>query len=306
MINKITVKNYLGEKMEMILREPEKSGFLIYSVTGLGPVKASINTTEVTTNDGSLFNSARLDERNIVIGILFDDDNGNYTIEDLRHKSYKYFPIKKYLELIIETDTRKVKTFGYVESNDPSIFSDKEGTQISIICPDSYFYSLDDSNTITIFSGEEPLFEFPFSNESLINKTIEFGRLNLVSEANIFYNGDANIGVTMYIHAIGIVGDITIYNTGTREFMIIYVSKIQELTGKPFDAGDDIIISTIKGNKFIKLLRNGKYTNIINSIDKKSSWFQLAKGDNLFAYTAVSGSNNARFRIENSTIYEGI
>ena len=43
-----------------------------------------------------------------------------------------------------------------------------ETTQISIVCPDPYFYSAgpDGTNT-TIFYGVEPLFEFAFSNESL-------------------------------------------------------------------------------------------------------------------------------------------
>ena len=37
------------------------------------------------------------------------------SIEDLRQKSHK-FPLKKSVELTIETDNRYVKTTGYVES----------------------------------------------------------------------------------------------------------------------------------------------------------------------------------------------
>ena len=66
MIYSFTITNYLGDTIKLTLREPALSGFLIKSVTGLGPVKANINTTEVATNDGSKFNSARLTQRNIV------------------------------------------------------------------------------------------------------------------------------------------------------------------------------------------------------------------------------------------------
>lgn len=71
MIHSFAITNYLGDRIKLDLREPEVSGFLIKSVTGLGPVKATVNTTEVVTNDGSMFNSARLSQRNIVFQIVF-------------------------------------------------------------------------------------------------------------------------------------------------------------------------------------------------------------------------------------------
>ena len=117
MIYSFTITNYLGDTIKLTLREPALSGFLIKSVTGLGPVKANINTTEVATNDGSKFNSARLTQRNIVFQMVFVDTLKGESIEDIRQKSYKYFPTKKNVDIIIETDNRYVKTTGYVESN---------------------------------------------------------------------------------------------------------------------------------------------------------------------------------------------
>ena len=73
MIYSIVVTNYLGDRIKLELGKPDVSGFLIKSVTGLGPVKATVNTTEVVTNDGSMFNSARLSQRNIVFQIVFVD-----------------------------------------------------------------------------------------------------------------------------------------------------------------------------------------------------------------------------------------
>jgi hypothetical protein len=66
MIKSVTVTNYLGESIKMELGFPEKSGFLIQNIDGLGPGKATINLTQFATSDGSLFNSAKLNERNIV------------------------------------------------------------------------------------------------------------------------------------------------------------------------------------------------------------------------------------------------
>lgn len=307
MIYSIVVTNYLGDRIKLELGKPDVSGFLIKSITGLGPAKANVNTTEVSTNDGSLFNSARLSQRNIVLDMVFINTVYGESIEDLRQKSYKYFPLKKSVELTIETDNRYVKTTGYVESNEPNIFSSQEGTQISIICPDPYFYSAgEDGNNVTNFYSIDPMFEFPFSNESLDEPLLVFGEIQIKTEGVVTYHGDSEIGVMIYIHAIGPATNINIYNTETREVMRINTEKISSLTGKGIVASDDIVINTAKGEKSITLIREGVSYNILNCLDKNTDWFTLAKGDNIFAFTADSGVTNLQFRVENKVIYEGV
>jgi hypothetical protein len=304
MIKSITVTNYLGDSIKLELGRPEQSGFLIKSISGLGPSKANINTTEVSTTDGSLFNSARLNQRNIVFDFIFVESINRESIEDIRQKSYKYFPIKKNVDLLIETDNRIVKTTGYVESNEPNIFSSQEGAQISIICPDPYFYSTE--KTVTIFSGIEPLFEFPFENNSLTDNLLEFGEIIVNQEKTVFYKGDSEVGIVIYIHAIGEATNLTIYNALTREVLKIDTDRLEALTGSIIKAGDDIIISTIKGQKFIRLIRDGEYINILNCLGRNSDWFRLVKGDNVFVFTAETGDTNLQFRIENLIVYEGV
>lgn len=307
MIYSIAVTNYLGDRIKLELGKPENSGFLIKSITGLGPAKANVNTTEVATNDGSMFNSARLSQKNIVIDMVFVHSVYGDTIEDMRQKSYKYFPLKKNLELVIETDNRYVRTKGYVESNEPNIFSAQEGTQISIICPDPYFYSAgEDGNNVTVFYSIDPYFEFPFSNESLTKPLLLFGEIQMKTEGVITYHGDSEIGVMIYIHAIGPASNINIYNTETREVMTINTAELEMLTGKGIVVSDDIVINTSKGEKSITLVREGVSYNILNCLDKNTDWFTLVKGNNIFAFTAESGVTNLQFRIENKVIYEGV
>ena len=114
----------------------------------------------------------RLDKRNIVMNLIFLQSPIE-TIEDIRQKSYKYFPIKKKIYITIETDNHISETEGYVESNEPDIFSDMEGTSISIICPNPFFYSKKLNETI--FSGVESAFEFPFENNSITEPLLELG-----------------------------------------------------------------------------------------------------------------------------------
>lgn len=305
MIKSVTVTNYLGESLKLELKRPETSGFYIEKIEGLGPSKTNINVIERATMDGAYYTSAHTTARNIVLTLGFMFSNG---IEEVRHRSYKYFPLKKRLNLVIETDTRTCEIYGYVESNEPDIFSDKERTQISIICPDPYFYSVGPgSTTITMFSGTESLFEFPFSNESVTDKMIVFGDIQTNKIQTVFYSGDVEVGVNIYIHATGTVSGLSIHNTVTGESMKIDTDRLKAKTGRDnIIAGDDIVICTIKGQKSIRLIRDGITYNILNCIGKNASWFQLTNGDNLFIYEAKEGANNLQFRIENKTAYEGV
>lgn len=303
MIKAITVTNYLGESIKLELTRPEVSGFVVKSITGLGPGTATINTSDVITNDGGLFNSARLSKRNIVISLAYLWKN-EQSIEDARQLSYKYFPIKRKVNLVFETDNRIAEIDGYVETNDPTIFSNTEGSDISIICPDPYFHSIRIHNTV--FRGVDPLFEFPFSNESLTDNLLEMSAVMNLTEQVILYNGDSEIGVTISMHATGEVRNITIYNVISREIMRINTDKIEALTGSGINEGDDLIICTVKSKKSIKLIRGGKTINLLGCLDKNTDWFQLVKGENVFAYVAEYGDTNLQFNIENQIIYEGV
>lgn len=301
MIKSVTVTNYLNQSITLELTRPELSGFIITSIDGLGPVNATINTTDMATTDGALFNSARVSTRNIVLSVRY---LGTF-IEDVRQLSYKYFPVKKKVNLVIETDNRSLEIEGYVESNEPDIFSKEESAAISIVCAFPFFNSANYVQT-TMFSGIEAEFEFPFSNESLTDPLLNMGEILNLQYNTVNYLGDVEVGMTITIHAVGPASNLSIYNTDTNEVMTIDTSKLKALTGNEIIASDDIIICTEKGKKSVTLIREGKSINILNCIDKNSSWFQLYKGDNVFAYSAESGTTNLQFKIENKVLYEGV
>ncbi len=164
MIQSVKVKNFRGEELVMELAHPENSGFNIYNIDGIGPPTAVINMTEMATLDGSIFTSASANHRNIVFFIKYQFDP---TIESARHKSYRYFPIKTQVELTFYTDERTVKTSGYVETNTPAIFEKEEYTQISILCPESFFEDAGvGADKLVVFYGINPTFEFPFENNA--------------------------------------------------------------------------------------------------------------------------------------------
>ena len=166
MIRSARVINFRGESMTMVLDHPASSGFIVKSITGLGPVKSDIFMSSYAAMDGGRFNSARVNTRNIVFNLIIDP---RFDIETLRQKLYRFFPIKKKVSLRFTTDNRICDTEGYVESNEPDIFSNQESAQISILCPDPFFYSGGDEGVIYAELGDIG-FEFPFWNFSSKSK----------------------------------------------------------------------------------------------------------------------------------------
>lgn len=303
MIRSLTVINFHNDVLFIELARPTDTGLLITNIDGIGPASADINTTEMATMDGSKLNSTRKTERNVVIDFdfRFAED-----VEQARRLTYKYFPIKKEVTLIITTDERQSKLTGYVESNEPSIFEEFETASISIICPDPNLYAADvNENLVVVFSGTSPVFEFPFENNSVTENLIEIGSIERKTRNNIYYSGEADIGMVITMHALGDVKNIQIWNVDTREYMIVDTSKLESLTGSGMIAGDTIVINTIVGYKGATLVRDGKTTNILNCIDRNSTWFQLSSGDNVYFYTAEEGESSLQFQIETKTIYEG-
>ena len=174
MIKSVTVTNAKGESLLISLSDPWASGFAISGISGLGPVKANISVTSYASRDGAVFNSARVDTRNIVLGMIFVS-RGNDSVETIRQRTYQYFPVKERVTLRFVTDNREAAIDGYVESNEPDIFNRRESTQISVICPDPYFYDSSTSQKVS-FLAKVGAFHFPFANEGTDSKTVIMGR----------------------------------------------------------------------------------------------------------------------------------
>lgn len=333
MIRSVTITNYLGSlndnlakqtnqnTVHITLNDAEPShGMIITKITGLGPAKATLNRTKLATVDGSLFNSANLEERNIVMTIKFMEAK---TIEDVRLLTYRYFPIKRQIIFSIKTDNRDARAIGYIESNEPDIFSPDEQANISIICPDPYFYSNAPGHSphAITFTGLDSEFEAPWENEidpAPLNKTL-LGNITKISDKDFYYDGDQTIGVEMQMDFLDAVdADIILIHyqnaLNPNEPMLqtnfeIHIDKFRALMGTNFLTGDKIIVNTRLGSESIYLLRNGEYHNILNTVPRECDWFQIAMGYNKFRFTTgdAGGSQyKINFRLEHYVIYEGV
>jgi hypothetical protein len=307
---------------------PEQSGFIVLRIDGLGPPKAEISLTERAGIDGSLYNSGRAAPRNIVLGLRFYPGQN---IEALRQQSYKFFPLNRPITFEVQATNRIAHATAYVEANEPDIFSKEEGCVITLVFPDSYLYDVVTSLTVfsstipkfefpwsvEVTSGDPLMFQFPWSNESTdvpllkmselyIETMLEISELDMETTKNVIYEGDVPIGMLIHIHATGSASDFVLTDTVTLETLEIDSAKLVSTTGGDIQEGDDIWISTVKGNKYAILIRSVTTYNILNCLGISPVWFQLDRGDNVYAYSAASGLSNLQFEIFNDIAYEGI
>lgn len=286
--------------LHLELDRPELSGVLVDNVSGLGQPDSDINYTSMASSNFSRFNSARHKPRNIVMSLKYYGDD----IPGSRRTVNRVLPTGEEVTIRIITQNMTYVANGYVEKNTPEIFSPESGCNVSIICPDPYLYS-EEVNQV-VFDAIEPLFHTPFSDAN--EDEIQVGNIRVIKDKPVLYDGDVETGVVIMIHALGLIRELSIYNVNTQEKMKIDDAVLEQLTGAGIIKGDDIIISTLEGHKYITLTRDGITHNIINALVKspRPDWFKLRPGENLFTFTASEGEYHVGMKMRYMSMYKGI
>lgn len=279
-----TVENQYGQSLELT----HNDAYAVKSILGLDPPDGIINTVRNAGQDGSVFNSAYMDERVITITLAI-----NYPAEINRINLYKYFKIKYPIKIRYKNGSRNVWIIGYTQSVQIAYFDKKETAQITVRCPDPYFN--DEKTTMQEMSNVLALFEFPFDIEE--TDPVEMSRIELGRDQIISNGSDVPIGMKIRIYASGNAVNPQIYNVRTGEFLKILDTMI---------AGDVIEISTMKGSKSAIRYREGVKTSMIGYFAEGSVWLQLLPGENVMAMYADVGAENLYIDITSTDQYEGV
>ena len=277
----LKVVNSSGESFELT---HNTKNYVVKNISGLTRPTTDINTS-TGAGDGTYYNSSKLQQRNLVIDVLL---RGN--IEANRQNLYKIFPLKTACTIYFKNRNRNVKIKGYVEVLDGDIFTSQEQMQISIICPQPYFESLQTIHTE--LSKIMRLFEFPFC----ITEPIPFSEKRNLPLCSILNNGDTTCGVILTISISGEVSDLKIYNTATQQFFGLNYE---------FQENDQIMLNTQSGQKNISLIRDGETINLLGYMQSGSSWIQLATGINNFTFTA-DGADFVKIIFATVELYGGV
>lgn len=278
------VQNRYGEKLELT----HNPAYSISEIDGIDPPDADINTTRNAGADGSLFNSAYMNNRTITITLAI-----NAPAEANRIELYRYFKSRFPVRIFYKNDTRDVYIDGYVQSMQIQFFAKKQTAQIVVQCPNPLFNG--SLNNVQEFSEVQALFEFPFSIE---DEGIPFSEVLDYVEALIFNNGDVDTGAIITIKASGgAVVNPKIYNVDTSEYFNLNLSMSD---------GDEVTINTRRGEKSVKLLSDGVQSNIVGAMVEGSTWFLLKPSANTFTIVADSGQENMQVTFSIIDQYEGV
>lgn len=276
----LKVENKKGELLNLT------DEYIIEKIDGLAPPSAAINTSTVGTNDGTIYNSARVENRNIVITARIKEP-----VEANRIKLYRFFKIKDWCRLYFKNGTRDVYIDGYTENLPCDFFENGQKAQISVLCNYPFFKDVDE--TKISMSQLKKRFTFPFSIET----PIPFSEIDRVQITTIVNEGDVDTGLIIELTALGEVTNPAIYSDDTLGGIKLNIKMT---------TGEKVVINTHNGEKAIYLEQNGKRVNYIRYLEKNPEWFQLLPGENHFTYRADSGGELLDIAFRHTYEYEGV
>jgi hypothetical protein len=232
----------------------------IRGITGLDPVKATVNTAPFGTVDGVAYTGSDVAFRNIVLTLHPNPDWDTWSFEALRRVLYSYFMPKLLTRLVFYSDDiPPVEIYGYVEDYNVNQFSSDLEIQVSIICPDPYFTALN----ATILTG--------VSNQA---------------EAQVQYNGTIETGFNVELTRIADPppNNITISVRDTSTPFVVQASV---------DSTKYFVMNSTSGQKYVRnvALANGIITNLLPNVAQGSVWPTLQPGKNNFAILTDSPGN---------------
>ena len=282
------LQNSNGDVLTLTGREDK---WKITSITGLNPPQAQVNTATVAGMDGALFNSSKLNTRNIVITLYLVGD-----IEANRQEVYFYARTKERCTFYFANNNRDVYIDGYIDNVECNLFNNGQMMQISIICPYPYFKAL--SEIVDNISKMQAAFTFPFSIN--YDDPVIFSFFDESYVGTIINDSDSECGLIIEMMFNAAVSSIMISNAEIDDEYMVLTYAFQD---------DDVVrVNTTKGEKSITLTRDGETINIFSALEKGSTFFQLKQGVNYFTFSTDSGSNDTDVIVKliHNTVYRGV
>lgn len=263
--------------------------YTITDISGLSPADATINTNATALLDGAIFNSSKVNMRQLLINFVIEEN-----AEANRLEVYSVIQPKKPITVYYQSDLTDVFINGYVESVNVGHFEPKQSVTVSILCPSPYWKNAQE--VVNELKSVIDLFHFPFASTE--EPELVFGEIDPMTHAIVINNGTVETGLTFELYAMATITNPKIFNYTTQDFIGL------NFTLQP---GDLITINTQQGQKSVTLLRNGVETNIFNSLMKNITWLQLPSGGAVFVYTVDDGlMTNLTVTIKHYDLYEGV
>ncbi len=241
------------------------AGDNILSIDGFSASDYDIKISNHALYDGGSVLGARISPRSLQIQIeeKWANKNNYLSFFNPKNDGVLYVTVGVVQRLI----NYRVEKFKVTQKN----ISYPPVLTIDLICPDPYFYDVEDYGKN--IAGKQALFAFPFI--WLSTKDIVTDYKVFTDETLIVNKGDVQTGLVINFTCTSAVTNPRIELVNTGEYMRILRTMI---------AGDTVQFETNTARKNI-FVNGQKYTNF----DPASTFFNLKEGENILKYGSDSG-----------------
>lgn len=249
------------------------SNFKLTNVDGLTSANVELSSSTVASMDGDVVNNERTTPRGIVLDLTIEGAD----VEAKKRYILRYIKPKQKARLHWTQNDREIEISGIIEAIEMPRFTNTVVMQVSIYCSQPYWEDI--AFVVQEISEVLNLHYFTNYENDMLYFTEEgsaFGEYD-TNRTKVFENsGDVSVGMEIRIIALGNVGNPIIYNSDGQFFGV----------NTTMQAGDEIVISTVKGKKTVT--KNGN--SILGSIMPRSTWLQLEIGENEFTIDSNDGT----------------
>lgn len=272
MIDSLVLTNTVT--LQSVLLDKDNSE-LVLDEADLGTVEGTHHSYKYVSQVGVYIDSTTLEQRVVaisgwVIGNTYDELKANkavlnklinplHTVEVVVQDKYK---------LDFKPDFSVKYSASYEENNEVLCKFLIQGT-----CADPMFTTKDKQTAL--IASIIPKFRFPLVIPQ--NNGILMGLREPLLLATLNNGGDIDTGLLITFSCTSTVTNPSLLNVDTREFIKI---------NKTMSAGEQIIVSTGSGEKYIKGIVSGEVSNYFKYMDFDSTWLQLHTGENILKYDA--------------------
>ena len=255
--------------------------FDLVHVDGMTAAATSIASSTMGGADGDIVNNVHTNPRPIVIDLRV---KSGVDVEEAKRAVMRVVKIKQLGTLEWEQSDRTITISGIVESVDMPRWTNAVTMQISMYCSQPYWEDLD--FIVQQISEAIDLHWFTDSAAGMLyfpEQGIPLGEYDTIRTKQFHNGGDVASGLEISIVAFDTVTNPIIYDGNGNFLGVGYGDGAKRVQ---MEAGDNVIITTHKGQKNITL--NGK--SILAKLRPQSTWLQMEAGDNLFTINSDDDS----------------
>ena len=251
----------------------ENNFFWLVGVDGQTGVASSIYASTIGGVDGDAVNNVQAMPRTLVFYLRI---KSGVNVEEAKRHILRIIKPKQRGSVEWTQESRTVSISGYVEEISMPRWESGVVMTISIHCDQPFWEDVD--YTVQHINEYIDLHYFTDSRTDMLyfeDSGIAFGEYDTTRTKTFQNSGDVAIGMEISIVALDTVTNPIIYDENGDFFGCGYGDGEKHIVMK---AGDNIVITTHRGGKTVKL--NGE--SIFTKIKPRSKWLQLAAGENTF------------------------